>query len=115
MLRWTHWTSTSPESQRSVRVWNTMRNLWHSDCNSSPSLEELLTQENYVNLIIPYGRPSLIGHFGLGFYSAFMVAKKVEIDTLSYQEGATPVHWSCDGSPEFELTDSSPRGMFRPD
>jgi len=49
----------------------------------------------------------LIGHFGLGFYSAFMVAKKVEIDTLSYQEGATPVHGSCDGSPEFELTDSS--------
>jgi molecular chaperone HtpG len=49
----------------------------------------------------------LIGHFGLGFYSAFMVAKKVEIDTLSYQEGATPVHWCCDGSPEFELTASS--------
>jgi molecular chaperone HtpG len=49
----------------------------------------------------------LIGHFGLGFYSAFMVAKKVEIDTLSYKEGATAVHWSCDGSPEFELTESS--------
>jgi len=49
----------------------------------------------------------LIGHFGLGFYSAFMVAKKVEIDTLSYQEGAIPIHWCCDGSPEFELTDSS--------
>lgn len=48
----------------------------------------------------------LIGHFGLGFYSAFMVAQKVEIDTLSYQEGATAVHWSCDGSPEFELTES---------
>jgi molecular chaperone HtpG len=48
----------------------------------------------------------LIGHFGLGFYSAFMVAEKVEIDTLSYQEGATAVHWSCDGSPEFELTES---------
>ena len=48
----------------------------------------------------------LIGHFGLGFYSAFMVAKKVEIDTLSYKEGATAVHWSCDGSPEFELTES---------
>jgi molecular chaperone HtpG len=48
----------------------------------------------------------LIGHFGLGFYSAFMVAAKVEIDTLSYQEGATAVHWSCDGSPEFELTES---------
>ena len=48
----------------------------------------------------------LIGHFGLGFYSAFMVAEKVEIDTLSYKEGATAVHWSCDGSPEFELTES---------
>lgn len=49
----------------------------------------------------------LIGHFGLGFYSAFMVAKKVEIDTLSYKEGAQAVHWSCDGSPEFELSESS--------
>ncbi|MGK7872037.1 MAG: molecular chaperone HtpG [Xenococcaceae cyanobacterium] len=49
----------------------------------------------------------LIGHFGLGFYSSFMVAKKVEIDTLSYREGAEAVHWSCDGSPAFELTDSS--------
>ena len=48
----------------------------------------------------------LIGHFGLGFYSAFMVSKKVEIDTLSFQPGAQAVHWSCDGSPEFELTDS---------
>ena len=48
----------------------------------------------------------LIGHFGLGFYSAFMVAEKVEIDTLSFKEGATAVHWSCDGSPEFELTQS---------
>ncbi|WP_036479232.1 molecular chaperone HtpG [Myxosarcina sp. GI1] len=48
----------------------------------------------------------LIGHFGLGFYSSFMVAQKVDIDTLSYKEGATAVHWSCDGSPEFELTES---------
>jgi molecular chaperone HtpG len=48
----------------------------------------------------------LIGHFGLGFYSAFMVAAKVEIDTLSYKEGSTAVHWSCDGSPEFELIES---------
>jgi molecular chaperone HtpG len=48
----------------------------------------------------------LIGHFGLGFYSSFMVARQVDIDTLSYQAGATAVHWSCDGSPEFELTES---------
>lgn len=49
----------------------------------------------------------IIGHFGLGFYSSFMVAKKVEIDTLSYRAGAQAVHWSCDGSPAFELTDST--------
>lgn len=49
----------------------------------------------------------IIGHFGLGFYSSFMVAKHVEIDTLSYQEGEKAVHWSCDGSPAFTLEDSS--------
>ena len=49
---------------------------------------------------------AIIGHFGLGFYSSFMVSKKVEIITKSYQEGAQAVRWSCDGSPEFELTDA---------
>lgn len=49
----------------------------------------------------------IIGRFGLGFYSAFMVADKVEIQTLSYQEGAEPVRWVCDGSTEFELTEGS--------
>ena len=48
----------------------------------------------------------IIGHFGLGFYSAFMVADEVTIDTLSYKEGATAVHWSCDGGTEFDMTDS---------
>ena len=46
---------------------------------------------------------SIIGHFGLGFYSAFMVSKKVTIETLSWKEGAEAVKWSCDGSPEYEL------------
>lgn len=46
---------------------------------------------------------SIIGHFGLGFYSAFMVSKKVVIKSLSYKEGAKAVEWSCDGSPEFEM------------
>ena len=46
---------------------------------------------------------SIIGHFGLGFYSAFMVSKKVTIDTLSWQEGAKAVTWSCDGSPEYSM------------
>ena len=45
----------------------------------------------------------IIGHFGLGFYSAFMVSTKVTIESLSYREGAKPVFWSCDGSPEFEM------------
>ena len=49
---------------------------------------------------------NIIGHFGLGFYSAFMVSKKVTIDTLSWKEGAKAVRWSCDGSPEYEMTDS---------
>ncbi|MBD2024240.1 molecular chaperone HtpG [Leptolyngbya sp. FACHB-711] len=49
---------------------------------------------------------SIIGHFGLGFYSSFMVASQVEIDTLSYKEGSQPVHWSCDGSTQFELSQS---------
>lgn len=55
---------------------------------------------------------SIIGHFGLGFYSAFMVSKKVVIRSLSYKEGAEAVEWSCDGSPEFEMhpTDKSERG-----
>jgi molecular chaperone HtpG len=49
---------------------------------------------------------SIIGHFGLGFYSSFMVSDRVEIDTLSYQSGAEAVHWSCDGTTEFELSSS---------
>ena len=55
---------------------------------------------------------SIIGHFGLGFYSAFMVSKKVEIRSLSYKEGAKAVEWTCDGSPEFEMqeTDKTERG-----
>ncbi len=55
---------------------------------------------------------SIIGHFGLGFYSSFMVSKKVEIKTLSWKEGAKAVKWSCDGSPEYNMEeiDKSDRG-----
>ena len=49
----------------------------------------------------------IIGHFGLGFYSAFMVADEVHIDTLSFKEGAVPVHWECDGGTEFEMEDGT--------
>ena len=53
----------------------------------------------------------IIGHFGLGFYSAFMVADEVTIDTLSYKEGATAVHWSSDGGTEFNMSDGSKEGV----
>ena len=68
--------------------------------------------EKYINQIAfsgaeefveKYKDAQIIGHFGLGFYSAFMVAKQVEIQTLSHREGATAVHWTCDGSPNFSM------------
>ncbi len=62
--------------------------------------------EEFIHKYEGKGDQAIIGHFGLGFYSSFMVAQKVEIDTLSYKEGTQAVHWSCDGSPEFRLEDS---------
>ncbi|MBD2069255.1 molecular chaperone HtpG [Leptolyngbya sp. FACHB-671] len=63
--------------------------------------------EEFVEKYKSSADQQIIGHFGLGFYSSFMVASNVEIDTLSYQEGAQAVHWSCDGSTQFELSDST--------
>jgi len=63
------------------------------------SAEEFL--DKYKNQV------NIIGHFGLGFYSSFMVSEKVEINTLSYKEGAKAVKWTCDGSPEYTLEDSN--------
>ncbi len=54
---------------------------------------------------------AMIGHFGLGFYSAFMVAKKVEIFSLSYKDGAKAVRWECDGSPEYQIEEISNRSQ----
>jgi molecular chaperone HtpG len=63
--------------------------------------------EEFVEKYKSSADQAIIGHFGLGFYSSFMVARQVEIDTLSYQAGAEAVHWSCDGSTEFTLGESS--------
>ncbi|ESA32694.1 atp-binding region atpase domain protein [Leptolyngbya sp. Heron Island J] len=62
--------------------------------------------EEFVTKYKDNADQQIIGHFGLGFYSSFMVSDRVEIDTLSYQEGASAVHWSCDGTTSFELSDS---------
>lgn len=61
-----------------------------------------------------YKDSSIIGHFGLGFYSAFMVARKVTIDSLSWKEGSQAVLWSCDGNPEYEMdaSDKTDRGTI---
>jgi molecular chaperone HtpG len=63
--------------------------------------------EEFVQKYKASSDQQIIGHFGLGFYSSFMVAKHVEIDTLSYKDGSQAVNWSCDGSTEFKLSDSS--------
>ena len=62
--------------------------------------------EEFVTKYTDNADQQIIGHFGLGFYSSFMVSDRVDIDTLSYQEGATAVHWTCDGTTTFEISDS---------
>ncbi|MDJ0535528.1 MAG: molecular chaperone HtpG [Xenococcaceae cyanobacterium MO_207.B15] len=107
-------TGDLPEPQIKIAVDQTKKTLSVSDNGIGMTAEEIKKYINQVafssaeDFIQKYEKTAndLIGHFGLGFYSSFMVAKQVEIDTLSYKEGATAVHWSCDGSPEFELTDS---------
>ena len=102
------------EPQVKIAVDKTKKTLSVSDNGIGMTADEVKKYINQVafssaeDFIKKYEKNAneLIGHFGLGFYSAFMVAQKVEIDTLSCHEGATAVHWSCDGSPEFELTES---------
>ncbi|MBD2395690.1 molecular chaperone HtpG [Cyanobacterium aponinum FACHB-4101] len=104
-----------PEPEISITIDKEKKTLSISDNGIGMTVEEVKKYINQVafssaeDFITKYGKTAndLIGHFGLGFYSAFMVAKQVEIDTLSYRDGVTAVHWSCDGSPEFQLSDSS--------
>jgi molecular chaperone HtpG len=104
-----------PEEFRvQVRLDKVDNTLTVSDNGIGMSAEEI---KKYINQVAFSGaeeflskyksgneKDQIIGHFGLGFYSSFMVAKKVEINTLSYQEGAEPVKWTCDGTPEFILS-----------
>lgn len=92
-----------------VAVDSAARTLTVTDRGIGMTAEEV---DKYINQIAfssaeefldKYKNQAIIGHFGLGFYSSFMVADKVEIFTQSYQEGAKAVRWSCNGSPEFEM------------
>src|ERR1700754_1004396 len=62
--------------------------------------------EEFLNKYKGQNEANIIGHFGLGFYSAFMVSERVDVITKSYREGAQPVKWECDGSPEYSLEDA---------
>ena len=105
------------EAKVEVRVNPTEKTLKFIDNGLGMTADEV---EEYINQIAFSGATDflekykdksnddqIIGHFGLGFYSAFMVADEVHIDTLSYQDGATPVHWDCDGGTEFDMKDGS--------
>ncbi len=103
-----------PEAEITVRVDHDKGQLIISDAGLGMTADEV---KRYINQVAFSGvsdflekykdkddSQQVIGHFGLGFYSAFMVASKVEIETLSYKPGAEPAHWSCDGSTQFELS-----------
>ncbi len=105
------------EAKVEVRVNPTEKTLKFIDNGLGMTADEV---EEYINQIAFSGATDflekykdksnddqIIGHFGLGFYSAFMVADEVHIDTLSYQDGATPVHWECDGGTQFDMKDGS--------
>ena len=105
------------EAKVEVRVNPTEKTLKFIDNGLGMTADEV---EEYINQIAFSGATDflekykdksnddqIIGHFGLGFYSAFMVADEVHIDSLSYQDGATPVHWECDGGTEFDMKDGS--------
>lgn len=103
-----------PEAQIEVSVDKDKKTITISDNGIGMTAEEI---KKYINQIAFSGAEEfvekfkeakdaneIIGKFGLGFYSAFMVAKEVEINSLSYQEGATPAKWVCDGTTEFEIS-----------
>ena len=112
-----HYSQELGELKIKVAVNKEAKTLTVSDSGLGMTAEEI---KKYINQVAFSGATEflekfkeandaneIIGRFGLGFYSAFMVADKVEIQTLSYQEGAEPARWICDGSTSFEITEGS--------
>jgi molecular chaperone HtpG len=109
-------TTEVPEAEISIQIDKENKQLIISDTGLGMTADEI---RKYINQVAFSGlhdfmdkykdkddSQQVIGHFGLGFYSSFMVAHKVEIDTLSYKEGSEAAHWSCDGGTKFELSKS---------
>ncbi len=110
-------TTADEDFQIYIRIDKSMRTLTFSDNGIGMTAEEV---EKYIAQIAFSGaeefvgkystqneKDQIIGHFGLGFYSSYMVAEKVEIDTLSYREGAAPARWICDGSTSYTIEKGS--------
>ena len=106
-------TATDEEFRVEIKIDKAARTLSFNDTGLGMTADEV---EKYIAQLAFSGaqeflekykskeeKDQIIGHFGLGFYSAYMVAKKVEIQTLSYKEGAEPAEWICDGSAEYEM------------
>jgi molecular chaperone HtpG len=106
-----------PEGRITISIDKSAKTLTFTDTGLGMTADEI---RRYINQVAFSGvrdfvekykdkddEQQIIGHFGLGFYSAYMVASRVEIDTLSWQPGAAAAHWSCDGSTEFVLTPSA--------
>ena len=117
MLRWANITKNLGDLKVKVAVDKDKKTITISDKGIGMTADEI---KKYINQIAFSGAKEfvekfkeakdaneIIGRFGLGFYSAFMVADKVEIQTLSYQDGAEPTRWICDGTTEFELSEGN--------
>ncbi len=98
---------TIDKAQKTLSVSDTGIGMTSDEVKQYINQVAFSSAEEFVEKYKAAGDQQIIGHFGLGFYSSFMVAQRVYIDTLSYKPDAQPVHWSCDGSTEFELSAST--------
>jgi len=94
------------EKEKSLRIWDNGIGMTADEIRRYINQIAFSGAEEFVEQFKD-AQGNIIGHFGLGFYSAFMVASKVTIDSLSYQEGAEPAFWECDGSTEFTMSKGS--------
>lgn len=100
------------KTAKTIRIFDRGIGMTHEEIKKYINQIAFSSAEEFIEKFKDTDGTSIIGHFGLGFYSAFMVSDKVEIFSKSYKENTEAVHWTCDGSPNFELThfDKTDRG-----